>query len=140
MKNFIVINLHDERKINKYLIDNSFKQIDILPYFCEGYVCFSLNKEFSFDELIILFLKGTDDEQIGSISVIAEKHPYELYDYICKYSDTIPLNKIKYIYEYVIPDYLPLYLPKDRLKNYEFGEDCSDDIWVKILRFINTQL
>lgn len=60
------------------------KQSVILPYYCECYVCFSLNKDFSFEELINLFLQSYDDEMIGAISVIAESYPYELYKHIIK--------------------------------------------------------
>ena len=140
MKNFVLVNIRDEKKLKKYQKDRSLKQSVILPYYCEGYACFSSNKDYSFEELINLFLQGSDDEEIGAISIIAESYPRELYNLICDHSDYFPLKKLKFIFEFVVPSYLPLILPKERLIDYKFNEKYLNDTWVNILVVIRERL
>lgn len=140
MKNFVLVNIRDERKIKKHQKDDSLKPSVILPYFCEGYACFSSNKAYSFDELIHLFLHGNEDEIIGAISIIAERYPHELYKHICHHADCFAPEKLKFLFDYVVPSYLPLLLPKERLPNYVFDEEFTSDIWVNILVAIRSLL
>lgn len=140
MRCFKLVNIRDEKKIKKYQKNHSFKQSDILPYYGEGYICFSSCENYSFEALIKMFLQGNEDEQIGAISIIAESYPCELYKSICNYSDYYTHKKLKFIFDFVVPSYLPLILPKERLMNYEFDDEFSNDIWVNILVAIRSRL
>ena len=140
MKHFVLVNIRDEKKIKKYQKNRSFKQSVILPYYGEGYSCFSSCKNYSFEELIKIFLEGDEDEQIGAVSIIAESHPCELYRLICNQRDGIPLEKLRFIFDFVIPSYLPLILPKERLIDYKFENEYSNDVWVNILLEIRSLL
>ena len=140
MKNFVLVNIRDEKKVKKYQKNCSFKQSIILPYYGEGYTCFSSRKNFSFEELAKMFLQGDEDEQIGAISIIAERHPCELHRIICNQRYNFPLEKLSFIFDFVVPSYLPLILPKERLIDYEFDKEFSNDIWVNILEVIRSLL
>ncbi len=133
MRSFVLVNIRDEKKIKKYQKDCFFKQSVILPYYREGYICFSSCKKYSFEELVKMFLQGNESEQIGAISIIAESYPCELYRLICSRRDSFSLEKLRFIYDFVVPSYLPLILPKERLFDYEFDKNFSNDIWVNIL-------
>lgn len=93
MKRFILINVRDIKKIIKYNNDCLWKRSNILPYYKDEYMCFSRNENYSFDELINLFLGSTDEEEIGSISVIAENFPYELYMFVYENRNHVPKKK-----------------------------------------------
>jgi len=140
MTKFKLVSFFDEKKIRKYSSSNSWKQCPLLPWYGERYVCFSRNEENSFEELVKTFLKGNSDERIGAISMIAERYPGELYQLICNQRDFFSLSKLRYIFYDVIPSYLPLYLPKERLMDYEFVGEFSNDIWVKILVELRTRM
>ena len=140
MKNFVLVNIRDEKNLNKYKKSLAYKQSVILPYYSEGYTCFSLHKNYSFEQLIKIFLQGTEEEQIGAISIIAERYPYELYQLIYCRKDCFSQKKLKFILDFVIPSYLPLVLPKERLINYEFDKEFSNDVWVNILVKIRSLL
>ena len=132
MKDFVLVDIHDKNKLKKCQRDISLKQIVILPYFREEYICFSCNRDYSFEELINLFLQDNDAEEIGAISVIAESYPYDLYKFISN-NNYLNYRKLKFIFDYVVPGYLPLVLPKEQLMDYEFNEEFFDNTWVKIL-------
>lgn len=140
MAKFKLVNIFDEKKIEKYNNSCFWKQCDLIPYFREGYVCFSYNEDYSFEELTRIFLQGNDDEQIGAISSIAEKYPTELYRLICDQKDYFSPKKLNFVFNFVVPSYLPLALPKERLIDYEFNKQFSTDIWVKILVKIRSLL
>lgn len=110
-----------------------------MPYFREEYICFSCNRDYSFEELINLFLQDNDAEEIGAISVVAESYPYDLYKFISN-NNYLNYRKLKFIFDYVVPGYLPLVLPKERLMDYEFNEEFLDNTWVKILLVIRSYL
>lgn len=112
MNNFKLISISNSRELNKYINDSCWNCSVLLPYYQERYACFSYNKDYSFEVLIDLFLYGNDSDQIGAISLIAEKFPYELYKFISDDKKYIPLNKLKFLLNIVIPSYLPLILPK----------------------------
>lgn len=133
MGNFVLVNNRDEKKIKKYKKNCYFKQCDILPYYGDAYLCFSSCKEYSFEELIKMFLKGDEDEQIGAISIVAESYSCELYRLICNHRDNFPLEKLRFIFDFVVPSYLPLILPRERLIDYEFDKEFANDTWVNIL-------
>ena len=135
MKNFKLISIYDEKSLNKYNSDSRWKESDLLPRFSERTVCFSCNREFSFEELIELFLHGNGAEEIGSISIIAEHFPQELYHLICDRKNMFHSKKLRFLLEEVAPSYLPLVLPAERLMDYEFKEEFLNDIWVDILIF-----
>lgn len=128
-----------KNKLKKCQKDISLKQIVILPYFREEYICFSCNRDYSFEELINLFLQDDDAEEIGAISVIAESYPYDLYKFISN-NNYLNYRKLKFIFDYVVPGYLPLVLPRERLMDYEFNEEFLDNTWVKILLVIRSYL
>lgn len=132
MNYFILVSIRDE-EAKKYYEDSSLKQIPILPHYREGYLCFSAAIDYSFHELISFFSLGNDSERIGSISIIAENFPDELYKFICCEKEHISDKLLKFLLYSVIPDYLPFILPKDRMLDYEFSDNLSNDIWVKIL-------
>ncbi len=138
-KQFLLISIRNERKIKKYN-NRNFKKVNILPCYSEEYVCFSLSKEYSFEELITLFLYGNSEEQIGAVSIIAQDYDYELYEFICAHGEIFGVKKLKYLLEYVVPDFLPLSLPKERLAGYRFDEEYSNCVWVKILTEIRLQI
>lgn len=140
MKNFVLVNIRDEIKLKKYQENRSVNQIDILPYYGEGYACFSSRKEHSFEELIRMFLKGDEDEQIGAISVISKKYPTDLYKYLSDNLDSLPSRSIKFLLYRVVNSYLPLVIPEDDLLGYDFGDNCSNDIWVNIFLLIRADL
>ena len=140
MKNFVLVNIRDEKKLKKYKRNRSFEQSVILPYYSEGYICFSSRKNYTFEELTKMFLQGDDDEQIGAISIIAESHPCELHQLICNQKDNFSPEKLRFIFDFVVPSYLPLILPKERLIDYEFNKEFSSDIWVGILVEIRSLL
>lgn len=133
MKNFVLVNIRDERQLTKYIKNRFLKQSVILPYYSDAYMCFSSGENYSFKELMKMFLQGDEDEQIGAFSIIAEKYPCELYKLICNQIDFFSPQKLRFILNIVIPSYLPLILPKERLMDYEFAQEFSNDIWVKIL-------
>lgn len=140
MRKFKLVNSRDEKKIAKYNGNGSWKQSILLPYYREGYICFSCNKDYSFEELINMFFHGNDDEQIGALSIIAESYPRDLYKLICNHSGCFPPRKLKFIFDFVVPSYLPLILPKERLMDYKFNEEFLNDIWVNILVAIRSHL
>lgn len=140
MGNFILVNIRDDKAVRKRQKDYSLIQSVILPYYCEGYVCFSLNKNYSWEELIYLFLNGDEDEEIGSISIIAEKFPCELYKFICNHADCFTNKKLKFVLDYVVPSYLPIILSKEQLLDYKFKNEHLSNIWVKILTVIKNHL
>lgn len=137
---FRLISIRHTKEIKKYNNDFNWKRSTLLPYYREGYVCFSRNKDYSYEELKKLFIYGNDDEQIGAISVIAECFPNELYQSMCDDSCYIPVKRINYLLDYVIPNYLPLILPKEQLVDYNFSDAFFDDIWVRILAEIKLRL
>ena len=139
MKQFVIVSIFDDKKINKYHEDNMWKKSDLIPFF-DSEICFSRNKEFAFEDLIELFLHGDEDEQIGALSIIAENFSAELLEYLNLKEDTIPVERVKYLMNYVLPDYLPLYLSKEKLITYEFSENYKDDVWVKILYWLRKRL
>lgn len=134
------MNIYDEKKIKRYICNNSWKQCELLPYYRERYVCFCQVGDLSFEELIKIFFRGNANDQIGAMSIIAEKYPDKLYQLICKGHDTFSHKALRFILDFVLPDYLPLFLPKDRLMNYEFGREFSNDIWVRILMEVRSLL
>lgn len=140
MADFKMISIRDFKKESKYIHDSSWKRSVLLPCFREDYTCFCRNKDYSFDELNWLFFHGNDSDQIGAISVIAEQFPYELYEFIKDSNHYIPSKHSKFLLQFVIPDYLPLILPKDKLTIYVFSETYSDDIWVNILAAMRTRM
>lgn len=140
MAKFKLVNIFDEKKIDKYNSNCFWKQCVLLPYYRERYICFSHNEDFSFEELTKTFLQGNDDEQIGAISIIAERYPCELYRWIYNQRDYFPPKKLRFIFDFVVPSYLPLILPKEQLIDYEFNKEFSNDIWVNILVEIRSLL
>ena len=140
MKNFVLVNIRDEKNIKKYEKDCYFKQSVILPYYADGYLCFSSCNNYSFEELLKMFLKGDEDERIGAISIIAESYSCELYQLICNEKACLSLENLRFIFDFVIPSYLPLVLPKERLIDYEFDDEFSNNLWVKILLEIRALL
>ncbi len=133
MEKFKLVNICDEKAFGKYNSNCYWKKSVLLPCYREGYICFSCNENYSFEELIKIFLHGNDDDQIGAISIISEKYPCELYKFICNQRDYFPPKKLKFLFELVVPSYLPLVLPQERLMNYEFNQELLNDIWVNIL-------
>ena len=140
IKNFVLVNIRDEKEIKKYQKDQSFEQSVILPYYSEGYICFSSRQNYSFEELTEMFFQGDEDEQIGAISIISERYSCELYRLICNQSDCFSPKKLRFIFDFVVPSYLPLILPKERLMDYEFAQEFLSDIWVNILVKIRSLL
>lgn len=132
MKEFILIIAHDEKKLKLYQANSDWRQSAILPSFSEGYVCFSAKKDFTFEELLDLFLRGNTNEEIGAISLIAEEFPRHLYERIHDHIDLFSPKKLHFLINDVIPQYLPLILPEKEWSVYEFGKEFSDDVWVKI--------
>lgn len=140
MAKFKLVNICDEKKIDKYSSNCCWNQCVLLPCYQERYICFCNNENFSFEELIKIFIQGNDDEQIGSMSIIAKEYPCELHRLICSQRDYFSPKRLRFIFNFVIPSYLPLVLPKERLIDYEFDNEYSDDIWVNILAEIRTLL
>lgn len=133
MAKFKLVNICDEKKIRKYSSNGFWKQCVLLPCYQERYICFSSNEDLSFEELTLTFIHGNNDEQIGAMSIIAERYPCELHRLICSQKDCFSPKKLRFIFDFVVPSYLPLILPKERLIDYEFDKDFSDDTWVNIL-------
>lgn len=140
MKEFILIHARNEKKLKLYQADPKWRQSPILPSFSEGYICFSANKDFTFEELLNLFLCGNTDEKIGAISLIAEEFPHHLYERIHNHLDLFSPNKLQFLINDVAPQYLPLILPEEKRSTYEFGKEFSDDVWVKIWNELKTYL
>ena len=140
MKNFVLVNIRDEKQIKKYQKSRSFHQSVILPYYNEGYVCFSSLETYSFEELITLFLNGDTDEEIGAISIIAKHYPGELYQIISEQSNLFSLKEIKFLFNYVVPSYLPIVLPPELLSSYVFEGENAKDVWVNILMQLRSLL
>lgn len=136
MKDFLLVNIRDEKQLKKFQRNSALKQSVLLPCFCEGYVCFSFDKEYSFEELLTLFLHGDMEEAIGAVSIIAESFPQDLYILMRNHADYFTPEKLKFLLDFVVPSYLPLMLPKERIMEYDFQEKFSDDIWVNILQVI----
>lgn len=140
MKQFEMVNICNTYKVYKYERSNEWIKSEIIPYYRERYACYALRKEYDFNELITLYLERNGAVQVGAISVIAEKFALELYGFICKKGKDIPRRKIKFLYEYVVPDYLPIILPRCILLQYDFTQTYPNDIWVKIYEKIKTYL
>lgn len=140
MNNFVLIDISDETKLNKYSNDPHWNRSALLPYYQERYVCFSYGENRSFEFLIDLFLHGNDSDQIGAVSLIAERFPEELYVFLRDSENYIPHNKLKFLSDIVVPSYLPLFLPREKLMSYDFQKCFSDDIWVRILSEIKLRL
>lgn len=140
MKSFVIVSMFAERKIDKYLADSAWRPSTILPDFGERDTCFAANREFSFEELIGLFLHGCEDERIGALSMIAEKHPAELYQFILHHKNEIPKRRIRFLLNYAVRKYLPLLLRQEQLMDYVFPEEYKEDIWVKMLMEIRPLL
>lgn len=136
MKYFILNNISNQNKIKRLEQNKSLTLSYLLPKYNERYICYRLNIEFSFEKLMSLFINGNDDEVIGSMSYIAEVYSYELYNYLLINLDSINTRKIIFIYENVIQNYLPVFVPLDKLNTYYFDNSFQDDIWVKILLLI----
>lgn len=139
MKHFRLVSVYDEKKQHQYESDPCLKRSDLLPSF-ERTVCFSDNRDFSFEELMTLFLRNKKEDSIGAISVIAEHFPAELYRFICDNAENISPKTWRFLCEEVIPCYLPLVLPKERLMDYAFSEEYASDIWVAILTEVRSHL
>lgn len=140
MSKFKLVNICDKKKIGKYSSNGFWKQSVLLPCYREKYICFSCNEDLSFEELIQTFIHGNDEEQIGAMSIIAERYPCELYRLICSQRNYLSQQKLRFIFDVVVPSYLPLILPKERLIDYEFDKELSNDIWVNILVEIRSLL
>lgn len=111
------------------------KNSPIIPCYADRYLCFSVKKTFSFDELIRLFFDSEiEDDQIGAISLIAENYPDELYEFILHNDEIVPLPKKEFLLQKVVYYNLPLLLPKESFLNYNFEKDYSNDVWVKMLK------
>ncbi len=140
MNYFELIGTGDGTKLNKYSNDPHWNRSALLPSYQERYVCFSYGGNRSFEFLIDLFLHGNDSNQIGAVSFIAERFPDRLYDFLRDSRNNIPRNKLKFLSDAVIPSYLPLFLPREKLMSYDFQESFSDDIWSRILSEIKLRL
>ena len=140
MAKFKLVNACDEKKIDKYSNSCFWKQCVLLPCYRERYVCFCNNEDLSFEELTKTFIQGNDDEQIGAMSIIAERYSCELHRLICSRRDYFSPQKLRFIFDFVVPSYLPLILPKERLIDYEFDKKFSNDVWVNILAEIRPLL
>ena len=67
-------------------------------------------------------------------------YSYELYKFLGDRNHQMPSKKLKFLLDYVIPSYLPLILPNEKLENYNFNKNFSNDIWVNILTVIRSRL
>ena len=140
MPKFKLVDLCDEKKIGKYSSSGVWKSCVLLPYYRERYMCFCNSEDLSFEELTQIFIQGNDDNQIGAMSMIAERYPCELYQLICSRRNDFSPQKLRWIFDCVVPDYLPLVLPKERLMDYMFDKEFSNNIWVNILVEIRSLL
>lgn len=140
MHNFDIINIRDTKQLLKYTNDPSWRKISLIPLYSEGYCCFASNREFNFDELIDLFLHGSESDRIGSISLISEHFSSEFRNFVCDNNNYIPRNKVEYLINNVVPSFLPLLLPKDKIIDYVFDETYSDDHWVQTLQGLKKRL
>lgn len=134
MNNFVILNIHNDKLINKYTNNPTWKRIYIIPFYSDAYCCFARDREFYFDELVDLFLYGNESDQIGSISLISKYFSKEFREFVCDSNNFIPMNKVKYIINNVVPSFLPLVLPKDKIVEYVFDKKYSSDDWVQILQ------
>ena len=134
MRKFVLIEIHDIRKFTKYKKNSRWKQIPILSFFSEAYACFARNEILSFNDLIELFLQGDDDHRIGSMSIIAEMYPLELYAFLCNNIDFFSVQNLNFLISFVIPTYLPSTIYSDQIGSYCFEERLVDNVWVKILQ------
>ncbi len=140
MKKFVLINICENKKIREYTSDSNWKHIKLLPYYNDTYICFSINKDYSFAELMDMFIFGNTSEQIGSISIIAEKYPMDLYGNLLDNIHLFPRKQIEFLFNRVIGSYLPLIVPQNKLLEYDFGDNYSTDIWVNIFLLIKANL
>lgn len=136
MSEFVLINITNCKKIDRYQNDMGWNKVFILPYYADVYVCFSRLEMYGFEQLMQIFMGGNDDEQIGSISLIAEYYPSELYQYLTVHGDTVSKRKKYFLMEKVIPDYLPIYLPSNKLHSFNFNPEEMKNIWVRILQVL----
>ena len=140
MNDFVLISISDRTKLNKFSNDPHWNESPLLPCYTDKYVCFSHGESYSFEVLINLFLHGNDSDQIGAVSLIAERFTDGLYDFLCDSENHISHDKLEFLSDTVIPSYLPLFLPKDKIMSYDFQESFSEDIWVRILSEIKLRL
>ena len=133
VEEFKLVNIRDTKKISEYLQNDLWIQSPLIPYYREAYICFSLDKAYSFEELKFLFQFGRESERIGAISLIAEQFPEHLCEYIHAEKCDFSAQQIQFIIERVVPDYLPLMIPKDKIMEYTFDGIYAEDIWVKML-------
>ena len=140
MARFKLVDLCDEKKIGKYSGGGVWKACALLPCYRERYMCFCSCENLSFEELTEIFIQGRDDDQIGAMSLIAERYPCELYQWICSRRNDFSPQKLRWIFDHVVPDYLPLALPKEQLMEYTFDKEFSNDIWVNIFTEIRSLL
>lgn len=140
MGSFKLVRICDEKGMDQYTGNGSWKPCVLLPCYRERYACFCQSGDLSFEELIKMFFHGNDDDQIGAMSLIAENYPDELYQMICIEQSAFSHKSLKFIFEFVLPDYLPLFLPKEQLTDFEFDKEFSNDIWVRILKKIRSLL
>ena len=132
MNVFRLVELCDERALRKCAGDPALRPSPLLPCYRDTYACFARGRDLPFDELIGRFLGDEEDEAIGAISLIAERYPQELYAFVRDGGEYLPPEKRRFLWERVIPGYLPLILPPERLRDYAFGAEYADDVWVSM--------
>ena len=151
MKNtFILFNLHGE--VEKQLKNNGFtktedqimrngeewNQIEIIPYYYNGYWCLTTQNKANFNQLWSFFLNGNDDELIGSISLIVDKYPKQLLSQVTQDINLLKKKIVKFLLNDVIPDYLPIVVDRKKIMTQIIPEEYEKNIWVKLLNELKT--
>lgn len=138
MKNFLLLDIRDIKKNIQYMDNPLWKLVKLSPYYSEMCTCYSRNCNYTFSELIHFFLEGSESERIGAISIISECYPDELYKFIC--DNVIPKNKMKYLFDVILPYNLPIVVPKDKMMDYNFDKEYLENIWVKIFLAVKSYM
>lgn len=149
--NFILLNVHDdfEKTLKKYrfsqVSDNIYiknkeiwHEIELIPVYRDLYWCLMRDCNYSFDELSEWFSGKNKDDKIGAISIIAKDYPQKLYELISINGSRIGKKEAKFLLESVVPDFLPIILPREKLIEYDFKGEYKQDIWVKIFEKLKT--
>ncbi|MGB7594053.1 MAG: hypothetical protein WBL80_00630, partial [Erysipelotrichaceae bacterium] len=71
---------------------------------------------------------------IGSMSIIAKVFPIELYNRIIQDHKNLVKKHRSFLVKNVVPDFLPLLIDRDKVKDFNFPSNYNEDIWVMILK------
>lgn len=126
--------LNDLGNRSDYPNENHWFEFEMLPYYSEIYWGVSDMSASTFEELWFDFLEGNDNARIGSISIIAKVFPIELYTKLILDHKNLDKNHRSFLIKNVVPDYLPLLIDRNKVRDFNFPSKYNDDIWIRILK------